>query len=210
MGMEKISTVTAAPAAAPPPWHSREAAGILEELGSHASRGLEESEAAARLARNGPNALPAGKGVGPATVLLRQFKSLIVWVLIVASAVSAFLGETVDAAAILIIVILNAIIGFYQEYSAEKSIAALRKMSAPSAKVRRGGKAKVIPASEVVTGDLVELEAGDWVPADARILECAEMRCVEAALTGESEAVAKDPDALPGEKLPLGDRRNMA
>ncbi len=119
------------------------------------------------------------------------------------------LGEVVDAIAILAIVVLNAVIGFYQEFSAEKSIAALKKMTAPQAKVRRDGQIMVIPASGIVTGDILALEAGDLVAADARLLEAASLKCIESALTGESEAVTKRPATLAQADIPLGDRDNI-
>jgi Ca2+-transporting ATPase len=119
------------------------------------------------------------------------------------------LGESIDAIAIFAIVILNSVIGFYQEFSAEKSIAALRKMTAPRAKVLRDGGVKVVPSAEVVPGDVLELEAGDLVAADARLLQATSLRCVEAALTGESEAVTKRATTLDRPEIPLGDRENM-
>ena len=119
------------------------------------------------------------------------------------------LGEVVDAIAILAIVVLNAVIGFYQEFNAEKSIAALKKMTAPQAKVRRDGQVTSIPASGIVAGDILALEAGDLVAADARLLEAASLKCIESALTGESEAVTKQPATLEQGDVPLGDRENM-
>ena len=123
--------------------------------------------------------------------------------------ISAVLGQGVDAIAILAIVVLNAIIGFYQEFKAEKSIAALKKMTAPHAKVRRDNRVTSISASEVVAGDILALEAGDLIAADARLLEAASLQCLESALTGESEAVAKQPATLEQGDVPLGDRENM-
>lgn len=193
-----------------PPWHTFPIGRVIEELGADPAHGLAETEAAARLAREGPNALPEAKGPGAWKILLAQFKSLVIWVLIAAGVISGFLGERTDAGAILAIVLLNAAIGFYQEYSAEKSIASLKKITAPSAKVRRDGKIRIIPAADVVRGDLIEFESGDLIPADARLVEEAELRCVESALTGESEAVEKIIEPLPVEIIPIGDRRNMA
>ena len=195
----------------PPPtkaWHSQSAEAALKQLGS-AATGLSAQEAAQRLASNGPNELKEGKGNDPWHIFLGQFRSLIVWILIVAGIISGVLGETVDAIAILAIVVLNAVIGFYQEHSAEKSIAALKKMAAPQAKVWRDGAIKAVPASEIVTGDVLELEAGDLVAADARLLSAASLKCVESALTGESEAVGKQAVTLDQAEVPLGDRKNM-
>ena len=189
-------------------WYNQSADEVLAVLGS-AATGLSAEEATRRLASNGANELWEGKRINPFQIFIGQFKSLIIWILIAAGVVSAVLGQGVDAIAILSIVILNAAIGFYQEFNAEKSIAALKKMTAPQAKVRRDGRLTSIPASGIVTGDLITLEAGDVVAADARLIKTASLRCSEASLTGESEAVAKQPSALAGEEVPLGDRVNM-
>ena len=166
-------------------------------------------EAAQRLTANGPNELKEGKRISPWQIFLGQFKSLLIWILIAAGVISGVLGEVVDAIAILAIVVLNAAIGFYQEFNAEKSIAALKKMTAPQAKVRRDGQVTSIPASGIVSGDILALEAGDLVAADARLLEAASLRCIESTLTGESEAETKQPATLEGDDVPLGDRENM-
>ena len=192
-----------------PAWHALPVDQVVQALGTHPQRGLEEAEAARRLAEHGPNTLPEAAAQSPWKLFLAQFRSLVIWVLIAAGVVSGLLGEAVDATAILAIVLLNAIIGFYQEYSAEKSIAALRKMTAPTAKVRRDGKTRNLPAFQVVRGDLLEFESGDLIPADGRLVEVSDLRCVEAALTGESEAVEKFTEPMPGGDLPLGDRVNM-
>jgi len=189
-------------------WHNLSAEEVLAQLGS-ATTGLSASEAAQRLAANGPNELKEGKRISALQIFLGQFKSLIIWILIVAGVVSGVLGEVVDAIAILAIVALNAVIGFYQEFNAEKSIAALRKMTAPHAKVRRDGQLTLIPSSGVVIGDIIALEAGDLVAADARLLKAASFKCIEAALTGESEAVTKRPATLEQSDVALGDRDNM-
>ncbi len=189
-------------------WYTLTAEEVLAQLGS-AATGLSALEAAQRLAANGPNELKEGKRISPLQIFLGQFKSLIIWILIVAGVLSGILGEGVDASAILAIVVLNAVIGFYQESSAEKSIAALQKMTAPQAKVRRDGQITVIPASNIVTGDILALEAGDLVAADARLLEAASLKCIESALTGESEAVEKKAAKLDQDDIPLGDRENL-
>jgi len=188
-------------------WHNRSAEEVLAHLGS--ATGLSAQEAAQRLAANGPNELEEGKRISPLQIFLGQFKSLIIWILIAAGVISGVLGERLDAIAILAIVILNAVIGFYQEFNAEKSIAALKKMTAPQAKVRRDGNVMAIPAAGVVGGDILALEAGDLVAADARLLTTASLKCIESALTGESEAVTKQPATLEREDVPLGDRENM-
>ena len=189
-------------------WHNRSAEEVLMHFGS-ASAGLSATDAAQRLAANGPNELKEGKPISRWQIFLGQFKSLIIWILIVAGVISGVLGEVLDAIAILAIVVLNAVIGFYQEFQAEKSIAALKKMTAPQAKVRRDGHITSIPASGIVAGDILALEAGDLVAADARLLEAASLKCIESALTGESEAVTKQPATLAQGDVELGDRENM-
>ena len=189
-------------------WHSQSAEDVLAELAS-AKVGLSAQEAAKRLAVDGSNELKEGKPISPYRIFLRQFKSLIVWVLIAAGVISGVLGEAVDAITILAIVGLNAVIGYYQEFNAEKSIAALKKMTAPQAKVRRDGHVISIPAAGIVAGDILALEAGDLVAADARLLEAASLKCIESALTGESEAVTKQSATLEPDDIPLGDRGNM-
>ncbi|MBK8914458.1 MAG: cation-translocating P-type ATPase [Phycisphaerales bacterium] len=200
-------------ATAPPngvSWHAFPTAEVLVRAGTRNTReGLTRSEAASRLAIHGPNELAAAAGRSIAALLAAQFTSLIVWLLLAAAVVSAFLGEWIDAAVIGAIVVLNAIIGAYQEYSAEQAIAALRKMTAPLAKVARDGGVCVIPASEVVPGDVLALEAGDLVAADARVVEAALLSCVEKSLTGESEPSEKIADAVLPEQTPLADRLNM-
>lgn len=189
-------------------WYSRSPEEVLAQLGS-APSGLSVPEATRRLKADGPNKLQTGKQINPLQTLFGQFKSFMVWILIVAGAMAGVLGEVVDALVILAIVMLNAAIGFYQEYSAQKSIAALKKLTAPHAKVRRGGNISSIPASGVVIGDILALEAGDMVAADARLLSAASLSCIESALTGESEAVAKQAATLGHGAIPLGDRENM-
>ena len=189
-------------------WHARTTASILTELTS-SDAGLTQAEAARRLAADGPNAITGGHAVQPWRILLAQFKSLIIWLLVAAGAVSALLGDRVDAVAILTIVVLNAGIGFYQEYQAERSIAALQLLSAPLARVRREGAELEIPAAHVVAGDVLVLAGGDVVAADARLLQAASLHCIESALTGESEAVSKQATAEVAESAPLGDRDDM-
>lgn len=166
-------------------------------------------EAARRLAEDGPNELKERVPISPLQMFFAQFQSLIIWILIVAAVISGLLAERIDAVAILAIVMLNAVIGFYQEFKAEKSIAALKKMTSPHATVRRDGQITSIPASGVVTGDLLTLEAGDLIAADARLLEAVSLKCVESALTGESQAVTKQAGTLGQRDVPLGDRNNM-
>jgi Ca2+-transporting ATPase len=194
--------------AADRPWHARSVDEVLAQLSSQGS-GLSVREAAERLAAYGPNELKDSKRVSLLQIFLGQFRSLIIWILVAAAVISGVLGEFLDCIAILAIVVLNAVIGFYQEFKAENSIAALKKMAAPQAKVRRGGQVISIPASGVVVGDILILEAGDLVAADARLRESSSLRCIESSLTGESEAVTKRPATLNGGDIPLGDRENM-
>ena len=142
-------------------------------------------------------------------IVAAQFKSVIIWILLVAGIISGLLGEATDTIAIFAIVVLNAAIGFYQEFKAEKSIGALKKLSAPHAKVLRDGRLGLVSAASVVVGDVLELEAGDVVAADARLLAADSLKCVESALTGESEAVKKQTAELPAGDVALGDRQNM-
>ena len=189
-------------------WHRLAADNVLTQVGSNVD-GLSSVEAAKRLAANGPNELVVNKRAGPLRIFLSQFKSLIIWILVVAGVVSAVLGEGLDAIAIFAIVALNAAIGFHQEFNAEKSIAALKKLTAPNARVRRNGQTILVPAAGVVAGDILVLEAGDMIAADARLLETASLTCSESALTGESEVVTKQPPTMVADSIPLGDRENM-
>jgi Ca2+-transporting ATPase len=189
-------------------WYNQSAEEVLSQVGSSAT-GLSTQEAAQRLAADGPNELKEGKRISPLQIFLSQFKSLLVWILIAAGVISGVLSEMVDAIAILAIVVLNAVIGFYQEFKAEKSIAALKKLTAPEARVLRDGQVTSIPASGIVVGDILALEAGDLVAADARLLEAASLRCIESALTGESTAETKQPATLEQGDVALGDRENI-
>lgn len=189
-------------------WHHRSAEAVMSDLHSSAT-GLSSQEAEQRFTANGPNELKESKRINPIRIILGQFNSLIIWILMAAGIISGVLGEVVDAIAILAIVVLNAIIGFYLEFKAEKSIAALKRMAAPQAKVWRDGQVTSIPALKIVVGDIFSLEPGDLVPADARLLEAASLRCIESALTGESEAVIKQSAAMNQDDIPLGDRKNM-
>ncbi|MGK7876588.1 MAG: cation-translocating P-type ATPase [Xenococcaceae cyanobacterium] len=191
-------------------WYNLEAADVLYKLGSDASFGLSKTEAARRLAEIGPNEL-IDRGIkNPWLILWEQLIAPLVVILIVAAGVSATLGDYKEAIAILVIVVLNALLGFSQEYRSEKAMAALRELAVPTVKVRREGHWREVSAPNLVVGDIVLLEAGNLVSADIRLLETANLRTSEAALTGESEPVDKDPQALAGTDLPLGDRRNMA
>ncbi len=190
-------------------WHTLDVPEALNNLQSDATNGLDEAEVVRRLAEHGPNALVERGGKSPWRILWEQLTATMVIILIVAALLSALLGDYKDAIVISVIVVLNAILGFSQEYRAERAMAALKKLAVPTVKVRRNGRVQEISARDLVPGDLVLLEAGNLVPADGRVLESANLRIQEAALTGESEAVDKDPNALTAADLPLGDRRNM-
>ncbi|MDD1670478.1 MAG: HAD-IC family P-type ATPase, partial [Methanomicrobiales archaeon] len=187
---------------APPPFHAYPADRVLEELRSGPG-GLSPEEARARLSLHGPNRLREEAGQSPLLLFARQFTDLLIVILAIAAAVSAFLGEWLDAAVILAILLLNGVIGFLQEYRAEKALEALKRMIAPVARVIRGGEGGLVDARELVPGDLLILAEGDRVPADARLLETVALEADEASLTGESVPVPKDATLVwpPGETI---------
>ena len=191
------------------PWHQLDTQEALRQLGSEAARGLDTAEAARRLEAYGPNELVEHGIKSPWRIVWEQLTAIMVLILIVAAVVSAALGDYEDTVVILAIVVLNAILGFTQEYRAERAIAALKRLAVPTVKVRRGGHVQEVSARELVPGDIVLLEAGALVPADGRLIASFNLRVQEAALTGESEPVDKDPHVLDAPDLVLGDRRNM-
>lgn len=190
-------------------WHQKETNEVIKDLGS-SIQGMSSEEAQKRLLEYGPNELKEKKKKTLFMMFLDQFKDFMILVLIAAAIISGVIGEPADTIAIIVIVVLNAIIGFVQEYRAEKAMAALKKMSAPFATAIRNGMPVNIPASQLVPGDIVILEAGKIVPADIRLIEAIQLKVEEAALTGESVPVEKHTDPLYDEHLPLGDRKNMA
>ncbi len=190
-------------------WHQKDIEEVIEHLKS-SPQGLSTDEAKKRLEEYGPNELKEKKKKTLFMMFLDQFKDFMILVLIAAAVVSGVVGEPKDTIAIIVIVILNAIIGFVQEYRAEKAMAALKMMAAPTATVLRDGMPANIQASELVPGDIVLLEAGRVVPADIRLIEVAQLKVEEAPLTGESVPVEKHIKALHDEMMPLGDRKNMA
>ncbi len=189
--------------------HQKDINQILSELNT-TIYGLSFQEAQKRLAEYGPNELKEKKKKTKFMILLDQFKDFLIIILIFASIIAGTVGKPIDAVAIIAIVILNAIIGFVQEYRAEEAMAALRKMAAPTSIVLRDGNPVNIPSSEIVPGDIVLLEAGHIVPADMRLIEAATLKIDESALTGESVPVEKNVRLLHDEHLPIGDRKNMA
>jgi Ca2+-transporting ATPase len=193
-----------------PAWHTLSAQAIADRLGVTVRLGLGADEVARRRERHGPNALREAPPRHWSAMLLGQFRDFLILVLLAAAALAGLTGDLQDVVVILAIVILNAVIGFVQEYRAEAAIHALRRMAAPSASVRRDGRVEIMPADRIVPGDVVLLEAGAIVPADLRLVECAELAAQEAALTGESHAVNKLAQPLEDPALPIGDRINMA
>lgn len=190
-------------------WYKRSEEDILQETGS-SQNGLTAEQAAAKLEEHGPNELREEEKKSFAAKLLDQFKDVLILILIGAAAVSAFVGEATDAIIILAIVVVNALLGLYQEGKAEKALEALKKMASPEAKVVREGKTVVLPSAQIVPGDIVILETGDIVPADLRLIESSNLKIDESSLTGESVAVDKFADAVYEDDQELGDRENMA
>jgi magnesium-transporting ATPase (P-type) len=196
------------PAAEPTAWHAAAAGQVLAALGADAA-GLASAEAAARLARHGPNTLPAAPTPSALRRLGRQFHSLLIYVLLASGVTVAALGHGVDATVIFAVVVLNAVIGYVQEGRAERALAALRGMVAPQAAVLRDGRRATVDAATLVPGDVLLLEAGDRVPADARLLRARELRVDEALLTGESLPVDKGVAPVAAGAA-LGERASMA
>ena len=190
-------------------WYRLESEEVLARLETDPEQGLAGPEVKRRLAEYGLNELIERGTKSPWRILWEQMTALLVVILMIAAVVSLALGDLKDAIAILAIVVLNAILGFTQEYRAEQAMAALKRMAVPTVRVHRDGHLTEISARELVPGDIVQLEAGALVPADGRVLESVNLRNEEAALTGESEPVDKSEGKLTGEDLPLGDRRNM-
>jgi Ca2+-transporting ATPase len=195
-------------------WHAREADTVFRELGSSAY-GLSSDDATKRLSEYGANVLAESGRQTAWGMFLDQFKNLLVVILIIAAVVSAALGfaegkaeDIYEAAAILVVVVFITVVGFFQEYRAEKEILALKRMVSVEATVLRGGKYARIPARELVPGDVIILEAGDRIPADSRLFSEIEFKVDESALTGESLSVSKDVSVL-GADIGIGDRRNM-
>ncbi len=192
-----------------PVWHTMESAQVLARLESDVERGLTGEEAARRLAEVGPNELRAKKRRGALRMLAGQFRETMVLLLVGASAVSYLVGDVKDTVVILAIVVLNVVLSFVQEYRAERAVEALKRMAVPAVKVVRGGEHHMLEAPQLVPGDVVFLEAGGAVPADARLVEVANLKVEEAALTGESLPVEKAEPPLDDPSCPLGDRHNM-
>ena len=190
-------------------WYNLEADEVIAQFQTNRERGLSEEEAVSRLAEYGPNELEERARRSPLAILAGQFTEVMVMLLMAAAAISLFVGDFKDTAAILVIVVLNAALGFVQEYRAERAMAALKKLAVPVVKMRRDDQARDIPATQLVPGDIVLLEAGGRVPADGRLLEAVNLRIDESPLTGESVPAEKAAHVLAGE-LPAAEQRNMA
>ncbi|MFT3891781.1 MAG: cation-translocating P-type ATPase [Anaerolineales bacterium] len=190
-------------------WHALEAVEVLAHLKVQ-DHGLSTGEAKSRLEKYGPNQLKEAPRPTFLQMLWEQLNNFVVILLIVASVISALLGDYVEAAAIMAIVVLNAVLGIVQERRAEEALAALKKLAAPDAQVMRDGHRKSVPSYELVPGDIVFLEAGNFIPADIRLLDAINLRVEEASLTGESLPVQKNAATVLDKKVPLGDRKNTA
>ncbi|MBK7556832.1 MAG: cation-translocating P-type ATPase [Chitinophagaceae bacterium] len=190
-------------------WHRLSIPELFELLGIN-RQGLSTVAAAEKLDQIGPNELQEGKRKSIAGMFFGQFKDVMILILLAAAVISGFIGDLTDTMVILVIVLLNALVGFFQEYRAEKAMQALKQMAVTQARVLRDGSSSWLPASSLVPGDVVLLEAGNAVPADLRIIESVNLKIEEAALTGESHPVDKITEPLETDDLPLGDKANMA
>ncbi|KAA9040587.1 cation-translocating P-type ATPase [Ginsengibacter hankyongi] len=189
-------------------WHRLSIPEVFELLGT-SQHGLSTTIAEDKLLEIGPNELQEGKKKSVASILLAQFKDVMILILMAAAIISGIIGDITDTIVILVIVLLNAVIGFLQEYRAEKAMQALKRMAIMQAKIMRDGRIAWLPATVLVPGDIVFLEAGNAVPADVRIIESVNLKIEEAALTGESNAVDKITHSLEVDDLPVGDKKNM-
>jgi Ca2+-transporting ATPase len=190
-------------------WYHLSAREVLLKFNSSVDRGLSKIEAHHRLAAHGPNELQAARRVSPWSILFEQFKNILILILLLAVLLSVFFGHRIEAIAITVIVLFAVLLGFGQEYRAERAVEALKKMAAPTATVLRDGEELDIPARHLVPGDIILIRAGDKIPADARLVEAVNLQIEEAALTGESVPVEKHTVPLPKGELAVGDRKNM-
>ncbi len=191
------------------PWHAMAVSDVARRLSTNTGTGLDAAEATRRLQKYGPNRLPEGKKQGPLVRFLSQFNNILVYVLLAAGFAKLMLNLWIDAAIILGVVVLNALLGFIQEGKAEKALNSIRNMLPAAARTLRGGDPRIIPAEQLVPGDVVLLESGDKVPADLRLIEVKNLRTEEAALTGESVPADKNTGPVSA-KATVGDRENMA
>src|ERR1700752_2775525 len=177
-------------------WHAMPVDDVVKRLATSTEKGLDATEAPVRLQEYGPNRLPEGKKRGPFERFLAQFNNILVYVLLAAGFTKLMLNLWVDAAVIFGVVILNALLGFFQEGKAEKALESIRNMLSAEARTLRGGETRMIPAEQLVPGDIVLLESGDKIPADLRLFETKNLRTEEAALTGESVPADKSTEAV--------------
>lgn len=191
-------------------WYSKTVQEITEELNTNIETGLSSQEAENRLKQYGPNKFQEGEKTSIWKMLWEQINSILIWILIVAAIISAFVGEITDAIIIFIVIALNAIIGIVEESKAEKALEELKKMSTPKAIVRRDGQIKEISSENLVPGDVVIIDAGRYIPADLRLIETANLQIEESALTGESVPVDKNAGWSSYSEVPLGDQQNIA
>ena len=191
-------------------WYHLNIDEVLSQFNSTADRGLSKAEASRRLMEHGPNELQAARRISPWAILFEQFKNILVLILLIAVVLSAFLGHSIEAIAIAVILLFAVLLGFVQEYRAERAIEALKRMAAPTATVIRDGEEMDMPARDLVPGDIILIRAGDRIPADARLIEAVNLQIEEASLTGESVPVEKNTQPLPNIELAVGDRKNMA
>jgi P-type Ca2+ transporter type 2C len=213
----KPSALTSSPAAKPatpdsancPAWHHMDLPDVMRRLGVERSTGLSGSEAARRLIEGGSNELLFTAPKSAWRIVWEQLAALMTVILILAAAISALLGDYLDAVAIGAIVFLNALLGFVQEYRAERAIQSLRKLTVPAVRVRRDALLDEIPSTQLVPGDLLLLETGNLIAADCRIVQSVNLQTQESALTGESLPVPKTSERLAEPATPLADRRNM-
>jgi Ca2+-transporting ATPase len=191
-------------------WYHLNVDEVLSQFNSTADRGLSKAEASRRLMEYGPNELQAAHRISPWAILFEQFKNILVLILLIAVVLSAVLGHSIEAIAIAVILLFAVLLGFVQEYRAERAIEALKRMAAPTATVIRDGEEMDMPARDLVPGDIILIRAGDRIPADARLVEAVNLQIEEASLTGESVPVEKNIQPLPNIELAVGDRKNMA
>jgi Ca2+-transporting ATPase len=190
------------------PWYQQSVNEVRQALNTNVETGLTSQEAGKRLEQYGPNELTHKKGPGVFQMFIEQLKDYMIVILMIASVVSIVVGEYTDSIIIIAIVIINAVLGVSQEYRAEKALAALKKMSAPNANVIRNGVAMTVSSGEIVPGDVVVLETGDYIPADVRLIKSINLKVEEAALTGESVPVDKHAEATLEGDIGLGDQIN--
>ena len=190
-------------------WHAVAVDDVVKRLATDIEKGLAANEAGKRLQKYGPNRLPEGKKRGPFMRFLSQFNNILVYVLLGAGFTKLMLNLWVDAAIIFGVVILNALLGFFQEGKAEKALESIRNMLSAEARTLRGGETRMIPAEQLVPGDIVLLESGDKIPADLRLIDAKNLRTEEAALTGESVPADKSTEAV-ATNATVGDRECMA